>query len=274
MNIADLKFKELLQEVFEDGMWDKGARPIWSDTGEEANSLFITQYLEKFNISKGEFPITEIKPTAWKTAIKEILWIYSGASNSLSEAREKYNIQWWDAWDVGNDTIGQRYGHTVKRFDLLNNLLEGLNKNPYGRRHIMNLWQNIEFEEDSKGLPPCAFLTMWSVRGEYLDMTLVQRSQDCLGANNVNNIQYVALLMMVAHATGYKPGKYVHFIQNLHIYDRHIEIAKEFLNRPVGETQPKLIFEPKSKNFYDFTIDDFRIEDYNPQGKIFIPIAE
>lgn len=274
MNIADTKFKELLKEVFKDGMWDEGARPIWSDTGEEANSLFITQYLEKFNIANGEFPITEIKPTAWKTAIKEILWIYQGASNNLTEARDEYGIKWWDAWDVGNDTIGQRYGHTVKRFDLLNNLLEGLNKNPYGRRHIMNLWQNIEFEEDTKGLPPCAFLTMWSVRGDYLDMTLVQRSQDCLGANNVNNIQYVALLMMVAHATGYKPGKYVHFIQNLHIYDRHIEIAKEFLNRPEGGTQPKLIFEPKSKNFYDFTIDDFRIEDYNPQGKIFIPIAE
>lgn len=274
MNIADIKLKELLSEVLEDGMWDEGARPIWEDTKEEANSFFITQYLERFDISKGEFPITTIKPSAWKTGIREILWIYQSASNDLKVAREEFGVKWWDAWDVGNGTIGQRYGHTVNRFNLLENLLEGLNKNPYGRRHIINLWQNIEFQEDTKGLPPCAFLTMWSVRGDYLDCTLVQRSQDILGANNINNIQYVALQMMVAYVTGYKVGKFAHFIQNAHIYDRHMDIAKDFLERPISEKQPKLIFEPKSNNFYDFTIDDFRVEDYEPQKSVFIPIAE
>ena len=98
-------------------------------------------------------------------------------------------------------------------------------------------------------------------------------SQDILGANNINNIQYVALMMMVAHHCGYKPGVFTHFIQNVHLYDRHIQIAEEFLNRPVSDKQPKLIFEPKSDNFYDFTIDDFKIVDYEPQEKVFIQIA-
>ena len=98
-------------------------------------------------------------------------------------------------------------------------------------------------------------------------------SQDILGANNINNIQYVALMMMVAHHCGLKPGKFTHFIQNVHIYDRHIPIAKEFLERPISEKQPKLIFNPKSDNFYDFTIDDFSVVDYEPQEKKFIQIA-
>ena len=136
----------------------------------------------------------------------------------------------------------------------------------------MSLWQEEELR-GVIGLPPCAFQTLWTVRGDYLDCTLVQRSQDIMGANNINNIQYTALLMMVAKHCGLKPGKYTHFIQNTHIYCRHIPIAKEILSRPISEKQPKLIFEPKSDNFFEFTIDDFKVVDYEPQEKIFIPIA-
>ena len=273
MNKADRTFKKLLRDVLEDGTWERGnVRPYWADTGEKAYARFITQYVETFDISKGEFPITTIKPTAWKTGIREMFWIYQEASNDLQVAREKFGIKWWDSWDIGDGTIGSTYGAIVKRLDLTNNLLKGIQENPYGRRHIMSMWQ----EDDLRGvigLPPCAFQTLWSVRGEYLDCTLVQRSQDVLGANNINNIQYVALMMMIAKHCGLKVGKYTHFIQNVHIYDRHIPIAKEFLNRPVSEKQPKLIFEPKSDNFFEFTIDDFRVEDYDPQEKIKIDIA-
>jgi thymidylate synthase len=273
MNKADKIFKDLLFNVLENGVWERGSvRPYWEDTGEKAYSRFMTQYTETFDISKGEFPITTIKPTAWKTGIREIFWIYQEASNDLQVARDKFGIKWWDSWDIGDGTIGSTYGAIVKRLDLMNNLLDGIKNNPYGRRHIISLWQEDDLRGEI-GLPPCAFQTLWSVRGDYLDCTLVQRSQDVLGANNINNIQYVALLMMVAKHCGLKPGKYTHFIQNVHIYDRHIEIAEKFLERPVSEKQPRLIFEPKSDNFYDFTIDDFRIEDYEPQEKIFIPIA-
>lgn len=275
MNIADIKLKELINNILQNGVWDENPRPYWLEedgSHTPAHSLFTTQYVETFDISKGEFPMTTIKPTAWKTGIREIFWIYQEASNDLRVAREKFGIKWWDSWDIGDGTIGSTYGAIVKKYDLMNVLLDGIKNNPYGRRHLMSLWQ----EEDLRGvigLPPCAFQTMWSVRGEYLDCTLVQRSQDVLGANNINNIQYVALMMMVAKHCNLKPGHYTHFIQNTHLYDRHIPIAKEFLNRPISEKQPKLIFEPKSDNFYDFTIDDFRIEDYEPQPRVKIDIA-
>jgi thymidylate synthase len=274
MNKADETLKNLIKEVLDNGTWEQGdVRPYWGDTGEKAYAKFITQYVEEFDISKGEFPITTIKPTAWKTGIREILWIWQEASNDLQIARDKYGIKWWDDWNIGDGTIGYRYGHTVKRYDLMNKLLKDIQENPNGRRKIINLWQETEFEEESKGLNPCAFMSMVTVRGEYLDWTLVQRSQDICGANNINNIQYVALQMMVAKHCGLKPGKFLHVIQNAHLYDRHIPIAEEFLNRPTSEKQPKLIFEPKSDNFFEFTIDDFRVEDYEPQPKINIDIA-
>lgn len=274
MNKADRMFRKLLCEVLDNGTWENGeVRPYWRDTGEKAYAKYITQYVETFDISKGEFPITTIKPTAWKTGIKEIFWIYHEASNDLNVAKEKYGIKWWDDWNVGDNTIGYRYGHTVKRYNLMENFLNGIKNNPLGRRHILSLWQNSEFEEETKGLNPCAFMSMASVRGKYLDWTLIQRSQDIIGANNINNIQYVALMMMVAKHCSLKPGKFTHFIQNCHIYDRHISIAEEFLKRDISDKQPKLIFEPKSDNFYDFTIDDFRVENYEPQEKVKIDIA-
>ena len=275
MNIADVKFKELLNCVLDNGVWDKDPRPYWLEedgSHTPAHSLFTTQYIETFDISKGEFPITTIKPTAWKTGVREIFWIYQEASNDLQVARDKFGIKWWDSWDIGDGTIGSTYGAIVKRLDLMNRLLDGIENNPYGRRHIISLWQEDDLRGEI-GLPPCAFQTLWSVRDEYLDCTLTQRSQDILGANNINNTQYVALQMMIAHHCGLKPGKYTHFVQNMHIYDRHIPIAREFLARPISEKQPRLIFEPKSNNFYDFTIDDFRVEDYEPQPKINIDIA-
>ena len=248
MNKADKNFKELLTYVLENGVLDENPRPYWLEkdgSHTPAHSLFATQYMETFDISKGEFPITTIKPTAWKTGVREMFWIYQAASNDLKVAREQFGIKWWDSWDIGNGTIGSTYGAIVKRLDLMNELLKGIQENPYGRRHIISLWQEDDLRGEI-GLPPCAFQTLWSVRGEYLDCTLIQRSQDILGANNINNTQYVALLMMVAKHCGLKPGKYTHFIQNTHIYDRHIPIAKEFLERPISEKQPKLIFEPKS----------------------------
>ena len=275
MNIADVKFKELLKHVLEEGVWDENPRPYWLEedgSHTPAHSLFTTQYMETFDISKGEFPITTIKPTAVKTGIREIFWIYQEMSNDLQVARDKFKIFWWDSWNIGDGTIGSTYGAIVKRLDLTNRLLKGIQENPYGRRHIISLWQEDDLRGEI-GLPPCAFQTLWSVRGEYLDLRLVQRSQDILGANNINNIQYVAFMMMVAKHCGLKPGKYTHFIQNVHLYDKHISIAKEFLNRPISEKQPKLIFEPKSNNFFEFTIDDFRIEDYEPQPKVNIEIA-
>ena len=127
MNVADIKLKELLNTVLNEGITDKDPRPYWlEDDGSHtpAHSLFTTQYVETFDISKGEFPITTIKPTAWKTGIREMFWIYQEASNDLKVAREKFGIMWWDSWDIGDGTIGSTYGAIVKKYDLMNTLLK------------------------------------------------------------------------------------------------------------------------------------------------------
>ena len=262
---ADKIFIENIQDILNNGTSTVGhkIRPIYKD-GTPAHTIYVNQIVEKYDISKGEFPITTLRPIAIKSAIKEILWIYQDQSNDLSVLEEKHNIMWWRDWEVDNtNTIGQRYGATVKKYDLMNKLLDGLTNEPYTRRHIIDLYQYADFEETA-GLHPCAFLTVWSARGEYLDMTLHQRSSDYLVAGHVNKMQYVALLMMVARNVGLKPGVFMHVVDNLHIYDRHIDQAKELLSRTPSEKQPKLILKEGKTNFYDFTLDDFELIDYEP----------
>ena len=136
------------------------------------------------------------------------------------------------------------------------------------RRHIMDLYQYEEFNE-TEGLVPCAMETIWTVRDEYLDLLLIQRSSDMCVALSINQFQYYALLVMIAKATGYKVGEFSHMIANLHIYDRHIEGAEEMVSRTpeLFETvsqKVKLEFNPKSDDFYSFTIDDFKLVNYTP----------
>lgn len=266
-NLIDLMYSEQLRNILIKGTSDENAnvRPVYED-GTPAHTMFVTQASETFNISNGEFPLTSLRRIPWKSSIKEILWIYQDQSNELGLLKEKYNIHWWDSWDIGNRTIGQRYGAVVKRHKMIDNLLKGLIENPYGRRHIMDLWQYDDLNS-TDGLNPCAFMTLWSVRDGYLDTTLIQRSSDICVANHINKIQYVALQMMVARHCGLKPGKFTHFVQNLHIYDRHIEQANELIHRQEIAPElpmPKLVLNTQKENFYEFTIDDFKVEDYEP----------
>jgi thymidylate synthase len=259
MNKADKYYIQNIQKIMSEGSWDENPRPKYDD-GTPANSRFITGVFEEYDISKDEFPIPTLRNTAIKTGIKEILWIYQKQTSSLSVAREM-GINWWEEWNIGNDTIGQRYGETINKYDLMNQLLDGLVNDPFGRRHIINMFQ-YEDLQSTKGLFPCAYETLWSVRkvGEelMLDMTLIQRSNDYLVAGYINKIQYVALQMMVAGHCGYKVGKFCHLVQNLHIYDRHFDASTELLNKEPLDIQPKLILK-EDKNFYDYTINDFEI---------------
>ena len=251
-----------------DGTWDENPRPKYLD-GQPGHSKFITQIFEEYDLSKGEFPITTLRNTAIKTGIREILWIYQKQSNSLEVAREM-GINWWDEWNVGDGTIGQRYGATVQRYDLMNKLLKSLKEDPFSRRHIMNMYQEADMAE-TKGLHPCAYETIWSVRKNndiyYLDMTLNQRSNDYIMAGYINKIQYVALQMMVASHLGYKVGKFCHFVQNLHVYDRHFDAAAELLNRTPLQKQPRIEL-ASDKSFWSLTVDDFKITDTDGIKKI------
>ncbi|EIG27083.1 thymidylate synthase [Streptococcus parasanguinis] len=268
MTKADIVFKEYIRKIMEEGVWSEQARPKYKD-GRTANSKYITGAFMEFDLAKGEFPITTLRPIAIKSAIKEMLWIYQDQSNSLDILEEKYNVHYWNDWEVGDSrTIGQRYGAVVKKHDITNKILKQLEANPWNRRNIISLWDYDAFEE-TEGLLPCAFQTMFDVRrveGEiYLDATLTQRSNDMLVAHHINAMQYVALQMMIAKHFGWKVGKFFYFINNLHIYDNQFEQAEELLRREATNCQPRLVLNvPDGTNFFDIKPEDFELVDYDP----------
>jgi thymidylate synthase len=270
---ADKYYLDNLKEIKENGFFDENPRPKYKD-GVKAHSKFITQVFETYDISKNEFPITTLRNTAIKTGIKEILWIYQDQTNSLKDAHKR-GITWWDDWEVNNNgTIGQRYGATIRKYHMMDALLNELYTNPFSRRHIVNMYQEADLYE-TEGLYPCAYETIWSVRKVddeyYLDMSLIQRSNDYLVAGYINKIQYVALQMMVAGQLSYRCGKFSHLTQNLHVYDRHFTALDEILNREPINEQPLLILK-ENKNFYEYTIDDFEIKNVNGIKKIKSPL--
>lgn len=278
MNKADEIFKSNIEKIITQGCWDENPRPKYASDGTPAHSIYITQVFEQYDIGKGEIPITTLRPIAIKHGINEIRWIYQFQTSALEVLEKMFGIMWWRAWEtsikdeetgemVKSGTIGQRYGATVRLYDLMNKFLNGLMKDPFGRRHILSLWQENDFLTD--GLNPCAFQIIGSVRKVngvmYFDMTLIQRSSDYLVAGHINKMQYVAFMMMVAKHCGFELGIFTHFVQNLHIYDRHLEQAKELLVRKPSKEKP--IFElnvPSGTSFYDITYEDFKLENYEP----------
>ena len=268
MTKADTIFKENIERILKDGVFSEQARPKYKD-GTVANSKYVTGAFSEYDLSKGEFPITTLRPIAIKSAIKEVLWIYQDQSNSLEVLNDKYNVHYWNDWEVGDTgTIGERYGAVVKKHGIINKLLKQLETNPWNRRNIISLWDYQAFEE-TDGLLPCAFQTMFDVRrvdGEiYLDATLTQRSNDMLVAHHINAMQYVALQMMIAKHFGWKVGKFFYFINNLHIYDNQFEQAQELLRREPSNCQPRLVLNvPDGTNFFDIKAEDFELVDYDP----------
>lgn len=264
MNKADIFMHQSIKDILEEGYRDENPRPKYKD-GTPAYTYSVNHVIRSYDLSKDEFPICTLRPIAWRTGIKEIFTIYQKPTNNIQEMHNM-GVNWWDDWDIGDGTIGQRYGATVDRYDLINKLILDIQKDPYGRRKVVSLWQNSDLSE-TPGLAPCAFLTIWNIRGEFLDMVLVQRSGDMLtasGPGGINEVQYAALLMMIARHTGYKPGIFTHFVANEQIYDRHLEAAKEMLSRQGSEKCPKLILNPDKTDFYSFNIEDFNIVDYEP----------
>lgn len=278
MNKADEIFKSNIERIITEGCWDENPRPRYASDGKPAHSIYITQVFEQYDIGKGELPITTLRPIAIKHGINEIRWIYQYQTSSLKVLEEEFGIMWWRDWEVfledeetkemvGTDTIGQRYGATIKKYDLMNKFLNGLMIDPFGRRHIISMWQEDDFK--TAGLNPCAYQLIGSARKVkgvmYFDATLIQRSSDYLVAGHINKMQYVAWMMMVAKHCGFELGIFSHFVQNLHIYDRHLEQAKLLLARTPSEKQPVLKLNvPDGTNFYDITYEDFKLSNYEP----------
>ena len=278
MTTADVYMNQMIHRIFDEGYKDENPRPHYAD-GTPAYTISVNHTVRRYDLSR-DFPICTLRPMAWKTGIREIFTIYQKPTNEIAKM-EEMGVNWWGDWDIGDGTIGQRYGATVSRYDLINKLIKDIENDPYGRRKIVSLWQETDLAETA-GLAPCAFLTIWNVRGEYLDMMLVQRSGDMLtasGPGGINEIQYAALQMMIARHTGYKPGMFTHVVANEQIYDRHMDAANEMLERYKELEQkesdetlvenhwdiyPRLMINDNKTNFYDLTIEDFFMVNYNP----------
>ena len=287
---ADVHFIRNLRDIILMGNKDINPRPHWED-GTPAHTISVNHVINKYYLPI-DSPIVTLRPIAYKNAIKEIFWIYQDASNDLDLLKDKYGITWWDKWDIGNRTIGCVYGETVRRHNLMNNLLNGLINDPDSRRHVMSLWQEDDFKNEYV-LPPCCFQTIWNVDHiedkNYLNMTLIQRSSDYILSGNINQLQYISLLYMVCghlntHTKNkYTPRLFTHYMVNQHIYDRHIEAAKKlaYERHPVRfEIGQEPHFEVEDKDFYDYTPEDIKIVGYpldyikqaNPQIKFEVAI--
>lgn len=281
MSYADKVFKDTCIDILENGTDTKGeiVRPHWED-GTLAYTIKKFGVVNRYDLRK-EFPAITVRRTALKSAMDEILWIYQKKSNKICDLKAHI----WDKWQDENGTIGTAYGYVVgekfmykgSEIDQMDYVLKQLKENPYSRRIMTNLYQ---FKYLSTGmLDPCCYSATYNVTKEpnsdklVLNMLLNQRSQDMIAANNWNVAQYAILLMMVAQVNDMIPGELVHVIADCHIYDRHVEIARELINRPVHEA-PKVWLNPDVKDFYKFTTDDLHVENYVTEPQITnIPIA-
>ncbi len=263
MSYADKVFISNCKDIIENGVWDtdKEVRPRWLD-GTPAHTVKKFCIVNRYDLTK-EFPILTIRKTAFKSAIDEILWIWQKKSNNVNEL----NSHIWDSWADETGSIGKAYGyqlgvkHKYKEgeFDQVDRVLFDLKNNPNSRRIMTNIYNFQDLHE--MHLYPCAYSMTFNVSGDTLNGILNQRSNDMVVANNWNVVQYSVLLMMLAQVSGLKVGELVHVIADAHIYDRHIPtLEKMFENEQF--TAPKLIMNPDVKNFYDFTVDDFQLVDY------------
>lgn len=279
MSYADKIFKEMCRDILGNGTSTEGekVRPHWED-GTQAYTIKKFGVVNRYDLRK-EFPAITIRKTALKSAMDEILWIYQRKSNNIHDLKPHI----WDSWADESGSIGTAYGYVVgekflykgEEIDQMDYVLKQLKENPYSRRILTNLYQ---FHDLATGhLDPCCYSATYNVTKEgddlVLNMVLNQRSQDVLAANNWNVAQYAILLMMVAQVNHMIPGELIHVIADAHIYDRHVDIIKELLDRP-EHPAPKVWLNPEVTDFYSFTTDDLHVEDYitEPQIKN-IPIA-
>ena len=275
MSKADQLFVNMCREILDNGFSSEGqiVRPRWED-GTPAHTIKTFGVVNRYNLQE-EFPALTLRPTAIKSAVEEMLWIWQKKSNNVNDLQTRI----WDSWADENGSIGKAYGYQLGlkykfphgEMDQVDNVIWQLKNQPYSRRIMTNIYNFNDLTE--MGLEPCAYSMTFNVTGNKLNGILNQRSQDILAANNWNVVQYSVLIYMLAQVCDLEPGELVHVISDAHIYDRHVPIIREMLERPQYPA-PKFRLNPDIKDFYEFTKDDIIIEDYekNPQIKN-IPVA-
>ena len=275
MSKADKLFVSMCRDILDNGYSSEGreVRAKWED-GTPAHTIKRFGVVNRYDLQE-EFPALTLRPTYIKSAVDEMLWIWQKKTNRVSELHSDI----WDEWAGSDGTIGKAYGYQMGikykfaqgEMDQVDNVIWQLRNAPYSRRIMTNLYN---FADLSKmNLEPCAYSMTFNVTGDGLNGILNQRSQDVLAANNWNIVQYAVLIHMLAQVTGFVPGELVHVIADAHIYDRHVDIIREMIERPQYPA-PKFSLNPDVRDFYDFTLKDIKIEEYqkNPQIRN-IPIA-
>ena len=263
MSLADKIFIENCKDILKNGYLDSDldVRPKWED-GTPAHTKKKFGMVTRYDVSK-EFPILTIRRTYLKSAIDELLWIWQKKSNNIKDLSSHV----WDQWADESGSIGKAYGYQMSikhkyregEFDQVDRVLFDLKNNPQSRRIMTNIYNHQDLSE--MGLYPCAYSMTFNVSGDTLNGILNQRSQDMLAANNWNVCQYAILMHMFADCSGLKVGELVHVIADAHIYDRHIPIIEEIIkNKPFDA--PKLVKTEDVTDFYKFTPDTFKLENY------------
>ena len=281
MSKADQQFVSMCKNILDHGTTTEGekVRPHWED-GTPAYTIKNFGVTARYDLRE-EFPALTLRRTALKSAMDEVLWIYQRKSNNVNDL----NSHIWDEWADETGSIGNAYGYQIAQvthyadgdFDQMDRVLYDLKHTPFSRRIITNMYNVHDLPE--MHLYPCAYNVTYNVTQDpdedrlVLNMVLMQRSQDILAANNWNVCQYAILLMMVAQSVGMIAGELLHVIVDAHIYDRHVDIVRELIERPQYPA-PKVSLNPDVKDFYDFTTDDLIVKEYQhgPQVKN-IPIA-
>lgn len=269
MSSADRAFINTCRDIIDNGILVDGesVRPHWED-GAPAYTIKKFGVVNRYDLSK-EFPLLTIRPISLRAAVDEILWIWQKKSNNIHDLGSHI----WDSWADENGSIGKAYGyqmgvkHKYKEgeFDMVDRVLYDLKHNPCSRRIMTNLYNFSDLHE--MALYPCAYSMTFNVVGDRLCAILNQRSQDMLAANAWNVAQYAALVMMFAQVSGLKPGELVHVIADAHIYDRHIPIVKELIERESFDA-PTVTLDPDITDFYKFTPDSFTVTNYVHGEKI------
>lgn len=264
MSRADEIFIANCREIIDLGYSseDQLIRPLWADDGSPANTLKRFGLVNRYDLAR-EFPIQTLRTINFKATVDELLWIWVKKSNNVRDLNSKI----WDAWADENGSIGKAYGyqlgvkHQYKEglFDQVDRVLFDLKNQPYSRRIMTSIYNFADLHE--MNLYPCAYSMTFNVTGNKLNAILNQRSQDMLVANSWNVTQYAVLVHMFAQVSGLVAGELVHVISDAHIYDRHIPIVEELMTRETFSA-PALRIDPDIKNFYDFTVDSFALEDY------------
>lgn len=275
MSTADKLFINMCKDILANGVWDTDydVRPKWED-GTPAHTIKKFGIVNRYDLQES-FPILTIRKTNFNAAVDELLWIWQKKSNNVNDL----NSRIWDSWADEGGSIGKAYGYQLSikhkykegEFDQVDRVIYDLKNNPASRRIMTNIYNFQDLHE--MHLYPCAYSMTFNVSGNKLNAILNQRSQDILAANNWNVVQYSILVHMMAQISGLTAGELVHVIADAHIYDRHVPIIEELIEQKEHEA-PTLIIDKNVDDFYKFTVDSFKLSNYefNP-FKVKVPIA-